>query len=244
MFDRVRNISRAGPARGAAAQLDARTRVGRTAWTMALPAATIGLDHLAAWQHLRLKAGLQPLFAHFSLIRAAAEGCSVARWLCDPTISSDVRVARGAGAQIKDYRERITHERRLGDRMPTPQGKGKTGEARLAEFETELERAGVEPISLPSATELFARYFFPQAALAGGESFFRQISGVIHAKVWSLYALSELGEVVDHGTGVKAVRTLANEDTAYVATMMVMLLASEAVDDIERYGSAIAERAP
>jgi hypothetical protein len=49
------------------------------AWVLAVPAAVVGLDHLTAWQALRLGASVQPSFAHFSLIRGAVEGCAIAR---------------------------------------------------------------------------------------------------------------------------------------------------------------------
>jgi hypothetical protein len=238
VFDRLRHTSYVGPAQGSIAHDDARTRIGRTTWVLSVPAAAVGLDHLAAWQHLRLRAALQPSFAHFSLIRGAAEGCSVARWLCDSTIPAGERLARGAGAQLEDYGERIKYERRLGNELPKLSGRGRTGAQRKADFEKELHSLGITPIALPSATELFARYFFTKPDVVGGEAFFRQISGIIHAKVWSLHALSERGEVTWHGDELGAVATRANEETAYAATILAMQLAESAVGDIETYSRA------
>jgi hypothetical protein len=198
----------------------------------------VGLDHLAAWQGLRLGGGFQPTFAHFSLIRGAVEGCSMARWLCDPAIRVEERIARAAGAQIDDYDERIKFENRLGSRMPKPSGRGRTGKQRMEQLEADLRRVDVKPVALPAATVLFARYFFPSKDELGGEAFYRQISAVVHAKVWSMYALSELGVVLDQENSLKSVAIRANDETAFIATVLAMRLAAATVDDVERYAAA------
>jgi len=236
---RLSELSRRGPAHGSSAGRECRTNVGRLAWVLAVSAASIGVDHLATWEAARLAAGLQPSFAHLTLIRGAVEGCSVARWLADTSLSSTERMRRAAGAQLADYDERIRFERRLGSRLPKPRGKGRTGEQRRQELEKSLGRLGITPIALPSTTDLFARYFLPRdPEKTSGEAFFRQISAVAHSKVWSLFAISDIGEVVDHGRGLNTARVAANEQTALLATARAVQLATEAVADVAQYAAA------
>lgn len=232
-------LSRRGPTPGSPAAREGRTRVGRLAWILAVSAASIGVDHLAAWQAVRVAASLQPIFAHLTLIRGAVEGCAVARWLADTSVSSTVRMQRAAGAQLADYEERIRFERRLWSRLPKPRRKGRTGEQRRQDLEERLRHLGIKPIPLPSTTDLFARYFLPEdPEESSGEAFFRQISAVAHSKVWSILAISDIGEVVDHGRGLNAANVAANEQTALLATASAMQLATEAVADVARYSAA------
>ncbi|MDQ2913461.1 MAG: hypothetical protein M3T56_09415 [Chloroflexota bacterium] len=182
---RFSELSIGGPTRGSSAARDGRTKVGKIAWDTALVAGSIGVDHLVAWRMLRLRGAFQPNFAHLALIRGAIEGSSVARWLCDPDIQTTERLRRAAGAKLNDLTERGKFERRMSSRLAKPTGKGRTAEQRIVAFERLLRRRNIEPKQMPRATELFARYF-PGKTAEGSEGFYRMISAVIHAKVWSV----------------------------------------------------------
>ncbi len=119
-------LARTGPAPGSRAARDNRIRLGQMAWHLALPASTIGVDHLVAWRMLRLNAGIQPVFAHFTLIRGAIEGTAIARWLCDPKIDGPTRIRRAAGVQLADYKQRLAFENRMASRLTKPGGEGRT----------------------------------------------------------------------------------------------------------------------
>jgi hypothetical protein len=187
---------------------------------------------------LRLKAGIQPSFAHLTLVRGAPEGCCVARWLCEPAIDSAERTRRAAGVQLGDYDQRLRFERRMAARLQKPTGAAKTAAQRTEALEKVLRRQQVKPIGMPSATDLFARYALPSdPEKLAGESLFRLISGIAHAKTWSLYALSELGEKVEHHGGRLAVKVTANDELALGATGIAMRVAADALDDLERYAS-------
>jgi hypothetical protein len=208
------------------------------AWFLAMPAIHVGLDHLYAWRQLRLVANSEPIFAHLSLIRAAMEGLIVARWMLDPSIGGGERLARAVGAQLVDYRERLKHENLVGDDMPKPTGQGRTAAQRLDELTRHVEAEGVEPAPMPSTTRLFADHLFPREhGNVLGESFFRLISGVVHAKVWSLYGLTDLGAEVRQGEEQRAITVTASPELAYVATAVAMRLAAQTIAELERYAS-------
>jgi hypothetical protein len=231
---RLSQLSHDGPSAGSRAARDARTKLGEMAWTLALPASTIGVDHLLAWKGLRLGASLQPAFSHWTLIRGAIEGNAVARWLCDPAIDGRERIQRAAGVQLADYTQRLSFERRIASRPAKLRTSGRTAEQRIAELERRLGR--VVPIPMPSATDLFALYASVDAKEPReGERLFRAISGIAHAKVWSLFGMSELGERTANRGGGLVVRVGADEKLGLRATVVAMHVAADALVDIERY---------
>jgi hypothetical protein len=234
---RSADLGRKGPAPGSRASREGRTQLGKIAWDLGGPANEIGLDHLRAWGQLRLQAGVQPIVGHLTLIRGALEGMSIARWLCDPAIGRDERVRRAAGVQLEDYGQRLRFERRMASRLAKPVGEGKTAQQRIDALERLLRKEQVKPIGMPSATDLFARYVLSgdPGGLAG-ESLYRLISGIAHAKVWSLFGISELTEGTDIGNGRWAVKIGASEELGLVATKIAMRVAEEALADLEWYG--------
>lgn len=202
-----------------------------------MPANMVGLDHLVAWRMLRLQAGAQPIFAHLTLIRAALEGLTIARWLCDESIGTDERVRRAAGVQTADYEQRLRFERRMASRIAKPIGDAKTAAERMDVLDRLLRKEHVKPIGMPSATDLFARYVLgSDPGNLAGESLYRLISGIAHAKVWSLFGISELGEAVDVGGGRYAVKISAHGELALMATRIAIRVAAQALADLEWYG--------
>jgi hypothetical protein len=237
---RLGELSRSGPPVGSRAARDSRTRLGETAWILGLATGSVGVDHLLGWQTIR--ATLQPAFSHWTLIRGAIEGLAVTRWLCDPAIRGDERIQRAAGVQLADYKQRLAFERHIISKLrepavqAKPKGPGRTAEERIAELEQRLGR--VPPIVMPSATDLFERYAVADEDEAfKGAQLFRLISGIAHSKVWSLYAMSQRGEKVEHGGGRGAVHVAADEGLVLRATAVAMRVAKEALADVEWYAA-------
>ena len=236
LHERGGELARRGPDPRSRAARDGRTALGKLAWDLGAPTCTVGLDHLIAWRMLRLKAGIQPGFGHLTLLRGALEGLSVTRWLCDRSIDGEERTRRAAGVQLADYEQRLRFERRMAKRLDKPTGAAKTAAQRIEALERLLRRDQVKPIAMPSATDLFGRYALPSdPEKLAGESLYRLISGIAHAKVWSLYGISELGETIEHYGGRLAVKVTADDELALGATAVAMRVATEALDDLEWY---------
>jgi hypothetical protein len=205
------------------------------AWHLGVPAASIALDHLLAWRALRMDARIQPSFAHFTLVRAAMEGVAVARWLTEALIDSAERVRRAAGVQLADSRQRRAYEEQA-NFQPGPEGR--TATQRIAALERLLRRTGCAATTMPSATVLFGLYVFTgEDKRLRGEQFFRLISAISHGKVWSLFGISDVGDVISVEHARRAAPVSAHDELAFTATGLAMRLASAAVRDIERYGT-------
>jgi hypothetical protein len=235
IHSKYREFGAKGPVPESRAARDCRTALGRMAWHLALPAGVIGVDHLLAWRAVRMSAEIQPSFAHLTLIRASIEGAAVARWLCDPGIDATVRLRRAAGAQLDDYKQRRAFEREMDFKVAPG---GQTATQRIEALERLLRARHIEPIVMPSATDLFAMYARSSDPKASGEKFFRMISGVIHSKVWSLFGISDLGDPVEVSRDQRSVPVRADEKLAFGATVLAMRVASEALADIEKYAAA------
>jgi hypothetical protein len=235
LWERNNEVVQLGPAARSQAAVDSRTALGSFAWHLALPANAIALDHLVAWRVLRLAAGVQPSFAHLTLIRVAIEGAAVARWLLDPALGSDERLRRAAGVQLADYEQRLRYERRMGPKLAKPTGRAKTAAQRIEALDRLLRRGHLKPIAMPSATDLFARYALPEAGQLGGEALYRLISSLAHAKQWAILSLVALGEQIDDEHGPRAFQVTAHPELAAGATAVAMHIVTAAVEDIERY---------
>lgn len=237
LFNRSGELSRAAPAPGSRADRAGRTNLGKIAWDLAAPANTIGVDHLIAWRQLRLGAGIQPMFSHLTLLRGAIEGTAVTRWLCDPGIGADERIQRAAGVQLADYEQRLRYENRMADRLAKPGGEVRTAAQRIEALKRLLQREHIKPIGMPSATDLFGRYALgSDPENLAGERLYRLISAIPHAKVWSLYGISELGETIDLGGDQYAVKIAANDELGVAVTAVAMRVARQALEDLEWYG--------
>lgn len=237
---RHHQLARDGPAAGSRAARDGRTELGRLAWDLGLAAAVIGVDHLVAWRMLRLRGGFQPTVAHWTMIRGAIEGVSVARWLCDRSIDASERIRRAAGVQLDDYRQRLAFERRMDAQLVKPRGRGWTAAQRIAAFEHRLGQT--KSIPMPSATDLFGRYALPDDEhLIAGEGLFRVISAIAHAKVWSLPALTTVTERIEHVGGRLTMGLTTDDKRVLDVTGVAMRVAADALADLDWYGAAQAK---
>lgn len=92
------------------AAADARTsaRLGREPYMNAGFGVSTSLDHLITWRHAVSagSTGLQPAYAHMTLLRGALEAAVVARWLVDSTVDPRERLARAADLLREDYLKR------------------------------------------------------------------------------------------------------------------------------------------
>jgi hypothetical protein len=240
-FNRLAQLSQKGPAPDSKAAHDRQTELGHKAWVLALSASVVAVDHLVAWKALRLDCRVQPTFAHFTLIRSAIEGMVVTRWLCDPRIDASARMQRAAGAQIRDYEERRRFEEydRVGPKAEP--GESRTAAERMQEFTRLLEKEHVRAETMPPATRLFALYVPSiQTDRSPGEGLLRVLSGSTHAKIWSLAAMSERGEVIKHDDGGLSVRITADDERTYKVTAIAMTVARATLADLTTY-AGIAE---
>lgn len=234
-----RALGEHGPAPGSKAHRDAKHALGEIAWTLAIPAFAIGLDHLLSWREIRTVAKKQPTFAHLTLLRGAIEGTAVSRWLADPTITASERVRRSAGVQLADYQQRLVLERRV-PYQPVQPASGRTAAQRIAALERLLRMRAVRPEPMPSATDLFRRYAYVDDPETG-EALFRFMSGMAHGKTWSLFAMSELGSPTTGASGTRVLRVQAREDLTLLATRLAMRAAVAGLDDLQRYGCSVAD---
>jgi hypothetical protein len=240
MFNRLAELSQAGPAPDSAAARDRQTELGQKAWVLALSAGAIGVDHLRTWKALRVEFGYQPAFAHLTLIRSAIEGMVVTRWLCDPSIDAPARMQRAAGAQMKNYEERRRFEQRpgAGQKVAEP-GEGRTAAQRMEEFKRLLEQEHVVAETMPTATRLFVLYVpAVDAGRPPGEGLLRVLSGSTHAMVWSLAATSERGNVMEHAEGGRSWRITADDERTYEVTAIAMTVARATLTDLTTYAGA------
>ena len=97
---------------------------------------------------------------------------------------------------------------------------------------------------MPSATRLFEMYAMPDnKEHLAGERFFRVISAVPHAKVWSLPALIDVAERVEQPGGGLAIGVKVDDRLVLYATQVAMSVAEAALADVEWYGSSEVEPA-
>ena len=101
---------------------------------------SVANDHLVAWRNLILAARSFPVWAHFSLLRAAIEASVQSRWLLDPAASPRERVERSLGTALDD----LAWLRKLEDdvaRDPAWAGKA-SALARAAQLKQEAKMPG------------------------------------------------------------------------------------------------------
>ena len=82
LSERHQELARSTGARGSQRLADeARSAgLGHEVWDLAMDQIASGIDHLIAWRAL-IEAGVQPAFAHLTLLRGAMEAAVTARWL-------------------------------------------------------------------------------------------------------------------------------------------------------------------
>jgi hypothetical protein len=238
--ERTDGLAKHGPEPGSAAASDARLKVGRYGWDLALASIGAALDHLAGWEVI-VGARRFPWIAHYSLLRSAAEGAVHVRWLCEPGISQKDRIGRGVGAQLRDLDDR----RKLEDKSPgaVPTGQGRPARIRIQEVHDVLARTrsvNTQPQQLET-TDQFGRYgSLPgrKASPGAGLFLYRVLSGAAHGRQWPMLALSEHEAAGDLPTyrGRRARRLTIRLPNAVLVTRMVVELVSVAVDELEVYG--------
>lgn len=113
--------------------------------------ASSSLDHLLTWRHT-LTSGLQPTYAHMTLLRGAMEAAVVARWLVDPDAGPKERVARAAAWLRESYLTRRRVETTLGVPVIPP---AQPANDRLADLGREVGSLRLPARPVPKMTTLF-----------------------------------------------------------------------------------------
>jgi hypothetical protein len=218
--------------RGTFHAIDTRHPLGRYVHEQAFAYLGGAADHLQTWHDLVHH--VLPAYAHMTLLRGVVENTAWARWLLDPALATDERVARAVASQIKDYGDRHQFEHATGlDAKPRPSGKH--GAERRADLIAARNSQGVAPLRLPAATEVCERYVVSAGPLVGG-AVYRLLSAFAHGRQWTLL-VSSLQDVgfVRVPTGAHPMRVSANEEAAIMLTMLAVRQFSMAVVDAERY---------
>ena len=135
-------------------------------------------------------------------------------------------------------RRRFEQHVSAGEHAAQP-GEGKTAAQRIADFKRLLEDDHVVAETMPTATRLFELYVPSfDTERPRGEGLLRVLSGSTHAKVWSLAAMSERPEVVEHEGGGLSFRIFADEERTYKVTVIAMSVARAAFADLDIYAGA------
>jgi len=220
----------AGPTPGSPAAEDAAKPGGDQTWVYATTAVQVATDHLRAWRHLHLS-GMQPPFAHWTLLRAAVEGAVTARWLCDPALPPAKRIGRGLGAGIDDLQQRQGFEGRIRKKMPDVVLPKVAAHTRISQ----LKKINVPVLPLRGPTELVAMYAPSRGVDA--QVLYRALSAFAHHKLW---AVPLLGVVVVQGAipGMPTVarsHVVAHDQLVWLLTDWAVLCVRLAVDDVLAY---------
>lgn len=229
---------RGGFEEGSRAAVDARARNGNLAWSFAAAAVQVAFDHLRGWRHLH-GSGMQPPFAHWTLLRAAVEGAVVARWLCSPETSAQRR-ARGLGAQLADFDQRQGFESRVATAMPRVRGPRVAASQRIDQLRTQAAADGISGQRLPGPTSLVALHA-PPAELSGesvdAEVLYRLLSAFAHGKMWAMPVLNDVvrGEKVALAPELAVTTVTAPADIVWLLTDWAVTCVRLAIADFERY---------
>ncbi len=239
LFDRLTATSRAGAEIGSDAATDEASPLGHHVRIMAIDHLMTGLDHLVMWNRL-LTAGVQPYASHVTLIRAAMEGAVTCRWLIDPREDSAERIRRGVALLLEDYGNREDFERDFGiaEAVNPP---AKTAAARRAELKAERIAAKIGSTQAPKMTTLFGRYTgLPPAR---GRAVYRLLSAWAHGKQWK--GMTARFEVVEGAVAVpggKLVKVTADDDLSLNLTLLGMMTATKALNELDAYCRRSAQR--
>jgi hypothetical protein len=155
------------------------------------------LDHLLAWAGVFIRGQLQPVYAHYTLVRSAIESTATARWLVDPKVDPRVRVARGIGYTITDLVERKRIEQipwpESAPPRPARSATWRPAVERIANLEERAAVAGLCPLKI-SHTDVVARF-------GPGEFVYRVLSAFAHGGLAIPFAASEGGEPSEPDAG-------------------------------------------
>ncbi len=217
-----------GPAAPSPAIDDAVATYGDLIAIHALTAIVNAMDHLLAWSCLYRDAAMVPVFAHMTLLRAAVEGSSRARWLVDPTVTRDVRIARGIAALLNDLREQRRIEAIPDPADAPPRPAGATADERIKQWTERTDEAGIVPTWL-NRTETAAQF-------GPGEFWYRVLCQFAHgghqvvigASAWAV-------DDAPSKEGVSRLRMEADTRTVWLLTAEVVKGALVAVAELYDY---------
>jgi hypothetical protein len=205
--------------------------LGHEAWDLATDQLASSLDHLVAWHRLIL-AGIQPSFAHLTLVRGSMEATVTARWLLDATLEPSERVGRAVGLLWYDYEERRKAENamEIADKIVPP---AMSAARRIAELEEGRLADNIPAISYPPMTRLFELYAVPAAKR--GESLYRILSAHAHSRRWRLLMnpSTDTGSVAT--TGAKIMKVTAGDQISAEFTQMAVRWVARAIGEAEGY---------
>ena len=220
---------------------DSAVRNGSLAWSFGAAALQVGFDHLRAWRHLHAS-GMQPPFAHWTLLRGAVEGAVVTRWLCSASTTNERR-ARGIGAQLADFGQRQGFEARVVATMPKVAAPRVSAHERISRLRAEADADGLHGERLPGPTSLVTS-LAPPAELSGAkvdaEVLYRILSAFAHAKMWAMPVANDVvrGEKVELAPELAVTVVTAPADIVWLLTDWAVTCLRLAVDDFERYSTA------
>lgn len=204
--------------------------LGRHPLTLGSTALAVAGDHLRTWV-LVMRVGPMPIYAAYTLLRAAIETAALCRWLVDPSETSEERVARGAAALLEDHRQRQSFEGSFG--AAGERTSGKSGADRYTEHVADRDAAGIRRIEVPGATKMLLDYGPPDDA-HGRDWPYRLASAFAHGHSWSLL-VSTLGEGMPVAGGIRRGRVSASEGAQLLIATKAREGVELAVADLEAY---------
>jgi hypothetical protein len=231
LHSRAEAVNGTDPQAGSAGAADAALPHARFVLTNAGRSLTVAVDHLGAWS-LIVQAGTIPLFAPMTLLRAALEAASLARWLIDADVASATRVARGVAVQLADHEERKRFE--TAGEIPAGPG-GKSAAGRAADLRAARDRDGVPLLPVERATTLAKLYGPP--GHADRSWLYRLTSAFAHGKEWALLAMT-LGQTEAAGEGYGRGLMSANDKLVAGTTTLTVLQVELSVGAMEAYVGA------
>ena len=237
---RVQALTLHDPADGsvAAAEMAAEPKVER-AYIQARALLVCALDHLNTLRILVVDARVVPVYAHFTLLRAALEPALQARWVVAGSALD--RLARGFALEFENYEELRKFENSLGD--------GELAGRRINELLTAAEQLELTTSTVAGKLRLRTTVppyidllkvlpqADPKATSEHDDSWvYRFLSGYAHAKAWTTtLGMRPVAEQVAAGV-VHRVEAI----DAYTIEMVERVWRSveAAVDEIERLWDA------
>lgn len=212
---------------------------GRFPLMLATTAVGVAADHLRTFAGV-LRAGSLPMYASLTLLRTALETAAFCRWLVDPALSPEERVARGIAAQLDDYDERGKFEDAFAPKEPRSGGlpaivarEWRSGAERLAELAADLESPKAVAKLFDGPTAMVRDYGPPDDRRDPSWSY-RLASAFSHGKTWALLAMT-LGKSTQIAPGVRRGPVSANEGVVLVIAGRAIAGVDLALTDLERY---------
>lgn len=233
-FEPLAKLTMVPPTSLAAADARTSTRLGHEPVMNAGAQLSTSLDHLITWRHLMSAGptGLQPTYAHMTLLRGALEGAVVARWLVDSTVDPRERLARAADWLREDYMKRRRIEEIIRSRPKPPR---KLASERITELDAAAKALGLRLLRIVNTTDLFRAYCSLTADK--GEYVYSAVSAFAHGRPWSLFMsqMTPVGPGLPDTGGLGTIT--ANDEYALVFTMIAVHTANMAVADLQTYCS-------